>query len=214
MRERPAPDLLRWFGKPLLFALCALPALLLVRGAVQNDLGANPLEKVIHETGTWALRLLLLTLAVTPLRRVSGWSWLQRVRRMLGLFAFAYACLHFTAWVWLDQGLSWAALLADIAKRPYITVGFAAFVLLIPLAATSTRGMMRRLGRRWQRLHRLVYLSAGLGVLHFVWLVKADWLEPAIYAAILILLLALRLPWLRRAANPRRTAGLSARLPN
>ncbi|MFM1892798.1 MAG: sulfite oxidase subunit YedZ [Pseudomonadota bacterium] len=212
MPQQTNPAVLRWIGKPLLFSLCAVPALLLLRGALLNDLGANPLEKVIHETGAWTLRLLLLTLAVTPLRRFTGWSWLQRLRRMLGLFAFAYACLHFSAWVWLDQGLSWSAILADIAKRPYVTVGFTAFVLLIPLAATSTRGMMRRLGRRWQRLHRLVYWSAGLGVLHFVWLVKADWLEPAIYAVILGVLLALRLAWLRRQSNTGRNAGISPRL--
>lgn len=202
---------LRWVAKPLVFLACAVPLLLLVRGAVLNDLGANPLETVIHTTGAWALRLLLVTLAVTPLRRLTGWTWLQRFRRLLGLYAFFYACLHFIAWAWLDQGLSGSSMLADIAKRPYITVGFTAFVLLIPLAATSTRGMMRRLGRRWQRLHRLVYLIAPLGVLHFVWLVKADWLEPAIYGAILGFLLLLRAPGLRLGVNPAGRAGMSLR---
>lgn len=204
--------LVRWLGKPAVFLACAVPLALLVWGAAHNDLGANPLERVMHTTGAWTLRLLLLTLAVTPLRRFTGWNWLQRFRRLLGLYAFFYACLHFTAWLWLDQGFSWSAILTDIGKRPYITVGFTAFVLLIPLAATSTRGMLRRLGgRRWQRLHRLVYVIAPLGVLHFVWLVKADWLEPAAYGVILALLLLLRLPQWRQRAEALGNKGLPLR---
>jgi sulfoxide reductase heme-binding subunit YedZ len=196
------------FGKVVVFLACATPGVLLVRGAVLNELGANPLEALIHGTGLWALRMLLITLAVTPLRRLTGWQWLQRFRRMLGLFAFAYATLHFLVWLGLDKGFSWAAIVEDIVERPFITVGFLAFVLLLPLAATSTRGMMRRLGRRWQPLHRLVYPIAVLGVIHFVWLVKADWLEPAVYGVILALLLALRLPPVREALAGRRGHGV------
>jgi sulfoxide reductase heme-binding subunit YedZ len=175
------------------FVLGLVPFALLLHGALNDGLGANPIETLTHGTGDWALRFLLITLAVTPLRRLSGWTLLQRFRRMLGLFAFFYACLHFTVWFWLDQSLSLNAMFEDVVKRPYITVGFLAFVLLIPLAVTSTRGMMRRLGRNWQRLHRLVYPISILAVLHYVWLVKADWAEPALYGAILSVLLLSRL---------------------
>ena len=178
--------------KPLVFVACLIPFVLLLEGALTGDLGANPLERVTDVTGQWGLRLLLLTLAVTPLRRLTGWNWLQRFRRMLGLFVFFYITLHFLTWVWLDQQLSWGNILADIVKRPYVTVGFTAWLLLLPLAATSTRGMMRRLGRRWQRLHRSIYLIGVLGVLHYIWLVKADLVEPLIYAGLLVILLAVR----------------------
>lgn len=188
---------LRFLVKPLVFAACLLPLALLVAGAVQGDLGANPLERVTDVTGEWGLRLLLLTLAMTPLRQIAGWTGPLRLRRMLGLFAFFYVSLHFLTWIWLDQELVWANIIADIAKRPYVTVGFTAWLLLVPLAITSTRGMMRRLGRNWQRLHRLVYLVGVLGVLHYVWLVKADLLEPLVYAAILSVLLAARLTRMR-----------------
>jgi sulfoxide reductase heme-binding subunit YedZ len=191
---------LRFVAKPLVFAACLVPFVLLLEGALTGDLGANPLERVTDVTGSWGLRLLLLTLAITPLRRLTGWSWLQRFRRMLGLFVFFYITLHFLTWVWLDQQFSWGNILADIIKRPYVTVGFTAWLLLLPLAATSTRGMMRRLGRRWQSLHRAIYLIAVLGVLHYIWLVKADLLEPLIYAGLLALLLAVR--W-----RPRLLAG-------
>ena len=154
-----------------------------------------------HTTGDWGLRLLLLTLAVTPLRRLTGWGWLLRFRRMLGLFAFFYLSLHLVTYLWLDQFFDWAAILEDVAKRPYITAGFAAFLLLVPLALTSTRGMVRRLGWRWQTLHRLIYPAAALGVLHFFWLTKADLREPLVYASVLALLLALRWPWRRTAAG-------------
>jgi sulfoxide reductase heme-binding subunit YedZ len=183
---------LRWLVKPLVFLACLVPFLLLLRGAVDGDLGANPLERVTDVTGQWGLRFLLLTLAITPLRRLTGWTWLLRFRRMLGLFVFFYITLHFLTWVWLDQELSWGNILGDIVKRPYVTVGFSAWLLLLPLAATSTRGMMRRLGRNWQRLHRAVYAIGVLAILHYIWLVKADLLEPLIYAAVLILLLVVR----------------------
>ncbi len=182
-------------GKPLVFLLCLGPLMVLMGRIAGNDLGPNPVEAVVHFTGLWALRLLLVTLAVTPLRRVTGLPWLVRFRRMLGLFAFFYAVLHFTAYLVLDRTLVWDEVLKDLTERPYITLGFSALVLLVPLAVTSTRGWVRRLGRRWQRLHRLVYGIAVLGVLHFLWLVKADLREPLLYAVLLAALLAARLPW-------------------
>ncbi len=160
---------------------------------VGDRLGANPVEALSHASGAWALRLLLLTLAMTPLRRLSGWSWPLRMRRLLGLWAFFYAVLHLSVWIWLDQGLDWRAMAEDLAKRPYVMLGMAAFGLLVPLAVTSTRGWMRRLGRRWKRLHRGVYPAALLAVGHFLWLTKADYLEPGIYAGVLLGLLGLRL---------------------
>jgi methionine sulfoxide reductase heme-binding subunit len=181
--------------KPLLFLVCLLPLLRLLWLAMTNGLGANPIEFITRSTGTWTLVGLLLTLCVTPLRRLMGWNGLIRYRRMLGLFAFFYACLHFTTYIWLDQFFDPASIAQDIVKRPFITVGFSAFVLLLPLAATSTQYMMRRLGRNWQRLHRLVYLIAFIGVLHYLWLVKKDITQPLVYGAILLVLLALRLPW-------------------
>jgi sulfoxide reductase heme-binding subunit YedZ len=195
---------LRFGLKPLIFIACLLPFGLLLEGALRGDLGANPLERVTHVTGDWGLRFLLLTLAMSPLRRVTGWTQLLRLRRMLGLFVFFYISMHLLTWVWLDQELRWANIVADIVKRPFVTVGFLAWLLLVPLAVTSTRGMMRRLGRNWQRLHRAIYAIAVLGVLHFVWLVKADLLEPLIYAAILLLLLVVR--W-----RPQLLPGLSRR---
>jgi sulfoxide reductase heme-binding subunit YedZ len=183
---------IRWGLKPLIMGLGLLPFGLLLWGALRNDLGANPLEAVTHGTGDWALRFLLITLAMTPLRRLLGHPWPLRVRRMLGLFAFFYATLHFLTWLVLDQELLWQNIANDIAKRPYITVGFAAWLMLLPLALTSTRGMMRRLGRHWSRLHRLVYPIAILGVLHYAWLVKQDLREPLIYGVLLAGLLLMR----------------------
>lgn len=185
----------RWLSfvaKPMLFMACLVPFVLLVKGVLDGDLGANPLERVTDVTGQWGLRFLLLTLAVTPLRRLTGWNRLLRFRRMLGLFVFFYISLHFLTWVWLDQELNWGNITADIAKRPFVTVGFTAWLLLLSLAATSTRGMMRRLGRNWQRLHRAVYAVGVLGVLHYIWLVKADLLQPLIYTGVLALLLLVR----------------------
>lgn len=184
-----------------LFAVCLLPlARLFVLGS-GGGLGANPIEFITHSTGTWTLAGLLVTLSVTPLRRLTGRADLIRYRRMLGLFAFFYAILHFMTYLWLDQFFDFASIAKDIVKRPFITVGFAAFVLLIPLAVTSTRVMMRRLGRHWQPLHRLVYLIALLGVIHYVWLVKKDLTQPLMFGAVLVLLLAMRLPWSRNALH-------------
>lgn len=195
----PSARALAW-AKAGLFVLCLAPLAVLIASGVTAGLGPNPVEVLTHTTGDWGLRLLLLTLVATPLRRLTGWGWLLRFRRMLGLFAFFYLSLHLVTYLWLDQFFDWAAILEDVAKRPYITAGFAAFLLLVPLALTSTRGMVRRLGRRWQTLHRLIYPAAILGVLHFLWLTKADPREPLVYAIVLALLLALRLPWRRTAA--------------
>jgi sulfoxide reductase heme-binding subunit YedZ len=179
--------------KVAVFAIALLPFARLVAGLVLGRLGVNPIETITRSTGTWTLAFLLVTLTVTPLRKLTGLNWLLRLRRMLGLFAFFYVCLHFTTYLWLDQFFDWPHIVKDIGKRPFITVGFAAFVLLIPLAVTSTNAMVRRLGAaRWQALHRLVYLIATLGVVHYWWLVKKDVTQPAIYAAVLALLLGYR----------------------
>jgi len=171
---------------------CLAPAAWLTWRAASGDLGANPIETVEHATGAWALRLLLATLAVTPLRRLAGWHAIAAQRRTLGLFAFGYATAHFLTWSVLDNGLDFAAIIEDIGKRPFVTVGFTAFVLLIPLALTSTRASIRRLGKRWITLHRLVYVAAALGVVHFFWLVKKDLRPPLVYAAVLAALLGVR----------------------
>jgi sulfoxide reductase heme-binding subunit YedZ len=197
--------------KPLLFLLCTLPlAWLVLRafGVAGASLGANPVDELQDELGEWALRFLLLTLCVTPLAVTLRKPWLVGLRRMLGLFAFTYVALHLANWLVLDQWFDLRAVAADIAKRPYITVGMASFLLLIPLAVTSTAGWMRRLGRRWHRLHRLVYPAAILGCVHFWWQVKADWREPFVYAAVLALLLGWRI---RRARMRRSSAAATAR---
>jgi sulfoxide reductase heme-binding subunit YedZ len=181
--------------------VCASPLLWLLVGFARNELGANPIEHAMHATGAWTLRFLLLTLAVTPLRRLSGWRGLAPYRRTLGLWTFGYALVHFSTYALLDLGLDFTALGEDLRERPYITVGFAAFTILAILAATSTRGAVRRLGGSWRNLHRLVYVAAILGVLHFFWLVKADLREPAIYGALVALLLGFRLRY--RLAPPR-----------
>lgn len=181
------------FIKPVLFALCLIPLAHLLWKAYGGALGANPIETITHSTGDWTLRLLLVTLAVTPLRVLLGWNSLARLRRMLGLFAFFYACLHFLTYLVLDQFFAWQHIVEDIAERPYITIGFFSFVLLIPLAVTSTNAMMRRMGgRRWQRLHRLVYVVALGGVVHYLWLVKADLLNPMIYLTVFLFLMSFR----------------------
>lgn len=189
--------------KPAVFVACGIPFARLVALGAGGGLGANPVEFVTRSTGTWTLVLLCVTLALTPARRMTGWSALARVRRMVGLYAFFYACLHFATYVWLDQWFDAAAMLRDVVKRPFITAGFTAFVLLLPLAATSTQAMMRRLGRRWGELHRLVYAVAILGVLHFAWHKAGKNLlaEPMIYAAVVGALLAWRVWWHWRAAG-------------
>jgi methionine sulfoxide reductase heme-binding subunit len=167
-------------------------------GAFTDNLGANPIEFITHETGTFALTFLIVTLAVTPIRRLTGWHEVIRLRRMLGLFAFFYASLHLLTWIVLDQFFDLPAMAEDIAKRPYITVGMFAFLCMVPLALTSTAAMIRRLGRRWQTLHRLVYVAAIAGVIHFWWLVKADLREPQRWALALTVLLGFRAWWIVR----------------
>lgn len=193
--------------KALLFLLCLTPLAYYGWGVWQDSLGANPIETLTRGLGTWTLNFLLITLAVTPLRRLSGWNWLIRLRRMLGLFVFFYVCLHLTTYLWLDQFFDWTAIAKDILKRPFITAGMAAFLLLIPLAATSTNAMVRRLGgRRWQALHRSIYPIGIIAVLHYWWLVKADTTQPAIYALILAALLGARV-WWRNQERQQQLAG-------
>jgi len=196
-------------GKPLLFVACALPLFWIMArtfGLGGLTLGADPIKELIHALGLWGLRLLLATLFISPLAVTLRKPRLMLVRRMLGLYAFTYLGLHFLAWLVLDQSLRLPAILADIVKRPYITVGFAALMLLLPLAITSTRGWMRRLGNRWHRLHKLIYPAAILGCVHFWWQVKADWREPLVYATVLAGLLA----WRWRRARTRRSVPATA----
>ena len=177
------------------FLVALIPLGVIAAAASSGDLGANPVETLLHHFGDWTLRLMLVTLAVTPVRRLSGWNQAVRLRRMLGLFAFFYAVLHLATYVVLDRSLLLEEVIDDLTERPYIMVGFSAFVLLVPLAATSTNAMVRRLGgRRWRLLHRIVYAAAIGGVVHYWWLVKADVREPLVYAAVLAILLGLRLP--------------------
>jgi sulfoxide reductase heme-binding subunit YedZ len=188
---------IRLIWKPIVFLLCLIPAVLVVTDAFEltGRLGANPIEEIQDRFGNWALRFILITLAITPLRRLSDWNWLSRYRRMIGLFAFFYALMHFLAWLILDQGLLLSAILEDIVKRPFISIGFLAVLLLLALAMTSFTAIRRRMGRNWQKLHNAVYLVAILGVSHYWWQVKKDITEPLIYATILALLLAARLGW-------------------
>lgn len=204
------------FGiKPIVFAACAAPAALMTLGILAAvgkipsspmDLGADPVDRLLHACGITALNMLLITLLVTPARMLTGWSHLLRLRRMLGLFAAFYALAHFVVYAWLDQGLDLAAVGADIVKRPYITIGMLALLLLVPLAITSTNRMMRRLGRRWQKLHMLVYLVALLGVWHYWWQVKKDIREPLLYFAIFGVLMAFRAYRAFRAKSAPATA--------
>jgi sulfoxide reductase heme-binding subunit YedZ len=207
---------IRFVWKPALFLLCLVPALLVVTDTLGfgGSLGANPIEEIQDRFGNWALRFILITLAVTPLRQLSGRNWLLRFRRMLGLFAFFYVLMHFLTWLLLDQGLltsaiareefDWSVIAEDILERPFITLGFTAFVILSLMAATSTAGMRRRLGRHWQRLHNGIYLAAMLGVWHYWWQVKKDISEPLVYAAVLALLLGYRV-WHHRTRAQQRT---------
>ncbi|MDH5547226.1 MAG: sulfoxide reductase heme-binding subunit YedZ [Gammaproteobacteria bacterium] len=190
--------------KLTIFFLSLLPAAQLVYAFFMQKLGANPVETLSHTTGDWALYFLLLTLAITPLRKFTGRHALVRFRRMLALFAFFYALIHFSIWLVLDHEFVWGAIIKDIIKRPYITFGFLSFILMAPLAITSTNGWMRRLGAQWKRLHRLVYIIAILAILHFIWLVKADFLDPLVYGILLSLLLVLRLPVTERLLSARK----------
>ena len=180
--------------KAALFLFALVPFARLLVGAFTNDLGTNPIEIITRSTGTWTLVFLCITLAVTPARKFSGWHWLAQTRRMFGLFAFFYAACHFTTFIWFDHFFDFEEIWADVLKRPFVTIGFSAFLLLVPLAVTSTNGMVKRLGAaRWQALHRSVYLIAVLGVVHYWWLVKRDLTQPIIYAAVVAVLLVARL---------------------
>ena len=194
----------RRIWKPVVFLLCLIPAVLVVTDAfeITGRLGANPIEEIQDRFGIWALRFIMITLAITPLRHASGWNWLVRFRRMFGLFTFFYVLLHFLTWFILDSEMLLSAILEDLTERPFITIGFAALVLLTALAVTSTDGMRPRMGRRWQKLHYAVYVIASLGVWHYWWQVKKDITEPGTYAAILAVLLASRIWWRWHKKSP------------
>ncbi len=196
---------IRFVWKPLIFVASLIPFALVVGDLFQitGELGANPIEEIQDRFGNWGLRFMLVALAVTPVRLILGKPWLGRFRRMLGLFAFFYVLMHFATWLFLDQGLLLSAIFEDIVKRPFITIGFAALLILLALTATSTAGMRRRLGRRWQKLHNWVYVAAILGVWHYWWQVKLDASDPAIYAAILTILLGYRI-WRRKKPDKQR----------
>ena len=196
--------------KVVVFLLCLLPLGMLGMRAVRGNLTADPIEFITHTTGDWTLRFLIITLAITPLRKTSQLPQLIRFRRMLGLFAFLYACLHFSTWIGLDKFFDWTEMWKDVQKRRFITVGFTGFVLMIPLAVTSTAGWIRRLGgKRWQMLHRAIYLSAIAGVIHYYWLVKSDVRKPLQYAAMVGVLLVWRLGWWIYGRGQRDAAGSS-----
>lgn len=194
---------IRFVWKPIVFLLCLAPAALVVGDAfgITGHLGANPVEDIQDRYGNWAIRFIMITLGVTPLRRITGWNWLLRFSRMFGLFTFFYALMHFLTWLLLDQGLAtdqafrWSAILEDLTERPFITIGFAALLLLTAMALTSTNGMRRRLGKRWNKLHYSVYVVGVLGVWHYWWQVKKDASDAWIYAVILAVLLGYRLWW-------------------
>ncbi|MBI3585505.1 MAG: sulfoxide reductase heme-binding subunit YedZ [Ignavibacteriales bacterium] len=186
--------MIKWVYKPIVFIVCLGPLAWLSWNALNDNLSANPIDDITKETGIWTLRFLMITLTVTPLRKISGWSQLSRFRRMVGLYAFFYGCLHFTTYIYLDKFFDLDEILKDIAKRPFITIGFAAFSIMVPLAITSTDRITKWVGgKRWQILHRLVYVSAICGVIHYLWLVKADTRRPLTYGAILAVLLGYRL---------------------
>jgi sulfoxide reductase heme-binding subunit YedZ len=187
--------------KPFVFGVCLLPVFLLAWNGLNGNLSANPISDITNETGVWTLRFILITLAITPIRKITGWHWLIKFRRMAGLFAFFYGSLHFTTYIWLDQFFDWQSIIVDIPKRPFITVGFASFLLMIPLAVTSTQKMIRRLGgKKWDILHRLIYCTAIGGVIHYLWLVKVVTYRQITYAAIVAALLLFRLIWKYRSS--------------
>jgi len=196
--------------KPLVFLLALVPAGYLGYRTYTNDLGVNPAETLQLETGEWALKFLIITLAVTPVRRLTRWNRVIQFRRMLGLFAFFYACLHFLTYIVLDKYFAFGEMMADVLKRPFITAGFVAFVAMVPLAITSTKGWIRRLGRRWQVLHRLIYVSAAAAAVHFVWKVKVVIGEPIYYALAIALLLGFRVVWQLKSAKSVRAQRVSA----
>ena len=186
------------YAKPVAHLLCLTPLMVLLWAAFHDGLGANPVERLTHETGEWTLRFLLITLSMTPLRQWTGLASWIRFRRLLGLYTFFYLSCHFMIWFIADHSLDLTGMIEDIVERPYITLGFSALMLMLPLAITSNQAMIRRLGKKWKTLHQLIYLIISLGILHFVWLVKADYLEPTIYAIIALILLVHRVGQMKR----------------
>ena len=199
---------IRFVWKPLVFLLCLVPTALVVTDAlgITGSLGANPIEKILDRFGNWGLRFIMITLAITPLRRLTGWNWLSRFRRIIGLFTFFYVLMHFTTWFVLDRDLMISEVIDDIIKRPFILIGFSAFLILLALAVTSFTAIRRRMGRNWQILHNAVYAVGILGVWHYWWQVKKDITEPLIYAAILAILLGARIIWRLARSRKRRRA--------
>lgn len=198
-------------AKVVVFLAALVPAALLVRGMLTGDLGVNPAETIQLQTGRWALKFLLASLAVTPVRRLTGWNLVIQFRRMIGLFAFFYAVLHFASYWAFDLSFAFSTMVTDVIKRPFIAFGFAALMLLLPLAVTSTKGWIRRLGKRWTQLHRLVYVAAILAILHFAWKVKVFTGDPVVYAVVLTILLAFRIAWALRTRTRTRTSNLEPR---
>ena len=199
---------IRFVWKPLVFLLCLVPTALVVTDAlgITGSLGANPIEEILDRFGNWGLRFIMITLAITPLRRLTGWNWLSRFRRIIGLFTFFYVLMHFTTWFVLDRDLMISEVIDDIIKRPFILIGFSAFLILLALAVTSFTAIRRRMGRNWQILHNAVYAVGILGVWHYWWQVKKDITEPLIYAAILAILLGARIIWRLARSRKRRRA--------
>ena len=200
---------IRFIWKPIVFLTCLLPALLVVGDTfgITGGLGANPVEAIMDRFGNWTLRFIMITLAITPLRRMTNWNWLSRFRRMLGLFTFFYGFMHFLTWFVLDRELRLSDIIEDLTERPFITLGFTAVVLLAALAVTSFTAIRRRMGRRWQALHNMAYVIGILGVWHYWWQVKKDVTEPLVYAAILAVLLGARVIWFwRRKKKPSRSS--------
>jgi sulfoxide reductase heme-binding subunit YedZ len=199
---------IRFIWKPIVFLMCLLPLLLLIGDAfgVTGNLGANQIEAILDRFGNWALRFIMIALAVTPLRRLTDWNWLSRFRRMLGLFTFFYAFMHFLTWLLLDQELRLSEILEDVIERPFITLGFTAMVLLTALAVTSFMAIRRRMGKRWQLLHNMAYVIGILGIWHYWWQVKKDITEPLIYAGILFVLLTARVIWYWKRHSLRASA--------
>ena len=201
---------MRRAAKIVLFLTALVPVALLVRGALTGNLGVNPAETIQLQTGRWALKFLFISLAVTPIRRLTGWNVVIQFRRMLGLFAFFYATLHFASYFAFDLNFAIDTMVTDVLKRPFIALGFTAFLLLIPLAVTSTRGWIRRLGKKWTQLHRLVYVAATLATIHFAWKVKVFTGDPVRYAAVLVVLLGFRVVWQLREVRRTRPRTVAA----
>jgi sulfoxide reductase heme-binding subunit YedZ len=197
-------------AKVLVFVTCLAPLVWLLIRTLAGRLGINPVEDLELTTGIWALRFLVITLAVTPVRRITGWNRVIQYRRMFGLFTFFYVCVHFAIYIGIDQFFAFGSILKDVAKRPFITMGFTAFVLMIPLALTSTKGWIRRLGRRWQVLHRLIYISAVCAAIHYLWKVKVMIGSPVYYAMVIGLLLGFRVLWQLRSAKLLKTQRVTA----